>query len=168
MGHSRGGGAVRTEVMVIRAQGETFQLSVCPSLSCLEALWTGWLGWVLPRVLAEAPSGFSGQGVTGHGYCLLHVRPRVCGVSWLVPSAAAAAPEKRLLWDEKVLSLLAAPPARCVRNEALGRRSGDVVQCFVRAGVEVLGPPGPPFPGAEWKPLSCPCTCWGPGWGGEG
>lgn len=76
-----GGGAVRTEVTVIRAQGETFHLSVCPSPSCLEALGAGWPGWVLPRVLAEAPSGFSGQGVTGHGRCLLHVHPRVCGVS---------------------------------------------------------------------------------------
>lgn len=105
---------MRTEVTVIRAQGETFQLSVCPSPSCLEALWAGWPGWMLPWVLAEAPSGFSGQGVMGHGCCLSHVHPRVCGVSWLVPSAAAAAPEKRLSWDEKVLSLLAAPPRQGV------------------------------------------------------
>lgn len=99
---------MRTEVTVIRAQGETFHLSVCPSPSCLEALWAGWPGWVLPWVLAEAHLGSQGRGSRGTDAACYTATLASAG------SAAAAAPEKRLLWDEKVLNLLAAPPRQGV------------------------------------------------------
>lgn len=81
--------------------------------------------------------------------------PSLLGVSRLLPSAAATAPEKCLLGVAEGLSLLAAGPRGVSGTRPQVRDLGPCADASCGWG-GVLGPPGPRAPGTEWDPPPVP------------
>lgn len=129
--------------------------------------WAGWPGWMLTAGGCRVRAWVLWAGARGARMRLSRVAcpSSPLGVSRLLPSSAATAPEKCLLGVAEGLSRLAAGPQGVSGTRPQVRDLGPCADASCGWG-GVLGPPGPRAPGTEWDPPLLSLHLLG-AWGGD-